>query len=106
VRVLVVEDDPDQRALLALIVRQHGHEAVACASLSEAAAAPPCDLALVDRRLPDGDGLAFARAWPGRAVVLTGEEGDDARAGTEVLLKPVRPAALARLLEGPDPTRA
>ena len=105
-RVLVVEDDPDQRALLVLIVRQHGHVAVACASLSEARAAPPCDLALVDRRLPDGDGLAFASAWPGRAVVLTGEERDDAHAGVELLVQPVRPAVLARLLDGPDPSRA
>ena len=94
-RVLVVEDDPDQRRILAMVVRGHGHDAVECATLAEARAAGPCDLALIDRRLPDGDGLALARTLP-RAYLLT---GDDAPLdGVRVLVKPVRPAELDALL--------
>ena len=94
-RVLIVEDDADQRKILAMVVRGHGHEAIECATLAEARAAEACDLALVDRKLPDGDGLDLVRALP-NAYLLTGDDGphDDVR----VLVKPVRPAELDALL--------
>lgn len=99
-RVLVVEDDPDQRRLLTLVLRARGHEVVECATFAEAQAAEPCDLAFVDRRLPDGDGLELARSLPGRVYLLTGDELDaPPGAGVELLLKPVRPAELDALLE-------
>lgn len=97
-RVLVVEDDGDQRRLLALVARAHGHEVVECATVADARRAPPCDLALVDRRLPDGDGAELARSLGGRAFVLT---GDDEPLDLPVLLKPVRPADLERVLGTP-----
>jgi len=99
VRVLVVEDDPDQRRLLTLVLRGRGHEVVECATFAEARGAEPCDLAFVDRRLPDGDGLELARSLPGRVCLLTGDELDVRDPGVEILLKPVRPAELDALLD-------
>jgi DNA-binding response OmpR family regulator len=98
VRVLVVEDDPDQRRLLTLVLRARGHEVVECATCAEAQAAEPCDLTFVDRRLPDGDGLELARSLPGRVYLLTGDDLDEPDPGVLVLLKPVRPAELDALL--------
>ena len=95
-RVLIVEDDADQRRILALIVRSRGHEPIECASLAEASAAGECDLALVDRRLPDGDGLEWARTRDGPVYLLTGEE--ETVVGIPVLLKPVRARELDALL--------
>lgn len=97
VRVLVVEDDADQRRLLALVVASRGHEVVECANAAAARAAPACDVALVDRHLPDGDGLALARELDGRVYLLTGDEDADG-AEIPVLVKPVRPAELDTLL--------
>jgi len=97
VSVLVVEDDREQRRLLGLVIRAHGYAVVECGTIAEARAAPPCELAFVDRRLPDGDGLELARELPGRVVLLTGDELPDP--GVPVLLKPVRPAELKALLE-------
>jgi DNA-binding response OmpR family regulator len=99
VRVLIVEDDADQRRLLALVLRARGHAVVACATYAEARATEPCDLAFVDRRLPDGDGLELARSLPGRVFLLTGDELGVSDPRVAVLLKPVRPAELDALLE-------
>jgi DNA-binding NtrC family response regulator len=96
--VLIVEDDPEQRRVLALIVRTRGHEAVACGTLAEARAADPCDLALVDRRLPDGDGMELVRSYPGRAYLITGQEPAPGDPEAPVLIKPIRPADLDALL--------
>ena len=98
-RVLIVEDDPAQRRVFALVVRNLGHEPVECATLTEGRAAGACEIAFVDRRLPDGDGAELARELEGRVYLLTGEDPD---AGTneefDVLVKPVRPARLETLL--------
>jgi len=99
VTVLLVEDDPDQRRVFSLVMRSRGHEVIECATIAEARAAAPCDVAFVDRRLPDGDGLELARSLAGRVYLLTGEEIDAREAGVDVLLKPVRPAQLGALLE-------
>jgi len=96
VRVLVVEDDPVQRRLLELLVRVRGHEPVPCATLREGRAAGGCDLALIDRRLPDGDGLALARELGCPVYLLTGEE--EGAPGVPTLVKPVRPADFDRIL--------
>ena len=95
-RVLIVEDDPDQRRVLALVVQARGHEVVECGSVEEALEAGPCELSLIDRNLPDGDGLELARALDGRVYVITGDEIPDA--GVAVLIKPIRPAELDALL--------
>ncbi|MEM8884448.1 MAG: hypothetical protein AAGD14_10280 [Planctomycetota bacterium] len=95
-RVLLVEDDPDQLRLLQLIVEAAGHAAVCCRTLAEARMAPYCELSLIDRGLPDGDALDFALSLRGKVMLLTGAEGDSA--GLPVLLKPVSPDELRALL--------
>ena len=95
-RVLVVDDDPDQRRILVLVARARGHEVVECGSIEEARSAGACDLAFIDRRLPDGDGLELARSLEGRVYLLTGDEAD--APDVQILLKPVRPAELDALL--------
>jgi DNA-binding response OmpR family regulator len=99
VRILIVEDDPDQRRVLAMVFRAKGHEVTECGSLAEAREAPPCDACFVDRRLPDGDGLDLARSLEGRVFLLTGDELDSEEVGVAVLLKPLRPTELDRLLD-------
>ena len=98
-KVLIVEDDPAQRRVFALVVRNLGHDPVECASLAEARRADACPISFVDRRLPDGDGAELAGELGGRVYLLTGEEPDAQLAERfDVLVKPVRPAQLERLL--------
>jgi DNA-binding NtrC family response regulator len=59
-RLLVVEDDPDQRRLVAGILRGRAFAVGEAASFSEAEKAlegAPIDLVLSDWKLPDGDGM-------------------------------------------------
>ena len=72
-RILVVEDEPRIAAFLAQGLREEGHRVELAADLSGARAAFDTgrfDLLLVDRRLPDGDGLDLIRElrWKHRAV--------------------------------------
>lgn len=62
--ILVVEDELPLREAIRLRLRQSGHEVLAAASLSEARTLVrnqprPC-AAILDGRLPDGDGIEFA----------------------------------------------
>lgn len=112
--VLLVEDDPDLRGALGLVLRARGlsvEEAADAASaldrLSDADA--PFDAVVTDLGLPDLEGAALLvrlrEAAPGaRLVVLTGRSGADLRrtclrAGAdEVLAKPVSGDRLADAL--------
>lgn len=96
-RVLLVEDDPDQLRLLQIIVEQAGHEPICCASIAEAQAASNYELALIDRQLPDGDGLELARSLAGRVILLTGDDTGFEATDLEVMLKPVRTQQLFEL---------
>ena len=61
-RVLLVEDDRVARTLLARSLRDLGHvvaEAADCREALDWAATWPLDVVLLDRFLPDGDGLAL-----------------------------------------------
>ncbi len=102
-RILLVEDDPDlSRALQSGLERQ-GVVADTVDTLAAASAAlrePVHQLMLLDRQLPDGDGLAFvaaARALrPGLAVIMLTAKGSvgDRVEGLDVgaddyLVKPV-----------------
>ena len=95
-RVLIVEDDADQRRVFALVVKARGHQVVECGTVAEAVSVDPCELSFVDRNLPDGDGLELARSLTGRVYLITGDEIEEP--GLPVLVKPIRPAALDALL--------
>ena len=123
-RLLLLEDDPD----LGQAVRDHlqgaGHGVDWCRSLAEAQAAAAPDLALLDLRLPDGDGLHLLRQWraDGQAwpvIVLTARDQVSDRirglqAGADdYLVKPfdldellARVAAVARRAGQGPPTAA
>lgn len=111
-KILVVEDDRKLAELLGRVLTEDGYETLTAhskeAALVAIAAASP-DLMVLDRMLPDGDGLelcaAFARA--GRAtpiLVLTalGELGDRVegldRGADDYVIKPFEiPELLARI---------
>ncbi len=61
-RALIVEDDPDFRISIALLVGKQGFEVEQAGTLTEARARlaeKPADLVLLDLSLPDGDGLSL-----------------------------------------------
>jgi signal transduction histidine kinase/ActR/RegA family two-component response regulator len=121
-RIMVVEDNPDAAATLALLLQLKGHEAFTAADgkgALEAAAQQRPELVFLDVGLPDMNGLEVAtrlrELLGARAtlVALTGWGGDEDRrrsraAGCDAhLTKPVDPealdAALALVHEAREP---
>ncbi|MFM8979254.1 MAG: sigma-54-dependent transcriptional regulator [Planctomycetia bacterium] len=112
VRVLVVEDDRDQREALAALLADAGREVRAAATLRQAhdlLAAWPPDAVVTDYHLPDGQGLALleaGRALPEPpALVLVTAFGTVSlavealrRGAVDVQVKPVDPEALLATL--------
>jgi CheY-like chemotaxis protein len=115
-RILVVDDEPDVRELLADMLRDDGHVALeatdGAAALALLADGPPVDLVLTDLGMPRMTGWDLARriraTWPTVMVgVITGwgedagGTGAEARGATFVLAKPFTAQklrdALARL---------
>jgi signal transduction histidine kinase/ActR/RegA family two-component response regulator len=120
VRILVVEDDADNREMLIEALRLSGAVATPAASVEEAltvAQRSPLDVIVSDLTLPEEDGYALIRRLRGLspsirevpAIALTGHARPEdavrvAEAGFAIhLAKPVRPtalcAAIARVLE-------
>lgn len=109
--ILIVEDDPEVRSLLELVLREQGHETVsaedgpsALARVAEGAIRP--DLVLTDFNLPGGlDGMALAeelrraekRDLP--AIMLTGDISRLAmqRISQENVLHLAKPVSVERL---------
>jgi len=63
-RILCVEDHADTSALLKTILEQDGYEAVGASTVAEAielARSAGFDLYLIDRWLPDGEGIELCR---------------------------------------------
>ena len=63
-RILVVEDDADQRTLIADILRRQGHEVFESASIATALGAlaqARFDLVIADRRLGDEDAMTLLK---------------------------------------------
>jgi DNA-binding response OmpR family regulator len=103
-RVLLVEDEPKVAAVISDILKFNGFTADSVGTLedaSESVAVVTYDAVLLDRKLPDGDGLHWLRhrrrsGWPVPALILTAEmdsvddrvEGLNAGAD-DYILKPV-----------------
>ena len=118
-RVLLVEDDDDNRDLMAEVLDTAGHEVVTAASGREglkALAERPVDVVVTDVGMPGMSGLEMARAAravaPGVAIVIvTGwAEREDivqarGRDVDAVLVKPVDPDVLARTVADVAPGR-
>lgn len=63
-RILLIEDEPELRTLTAGHLGRQGFTVDACATIADAVdhcAAAQYDALVVDRRLPDGDGMALVR---------------------------------------------
>ncbi len=107
-RILVVEDEADQRALVAAILGREGHQVQECGSVDEAVeslGARPADLVLSDWRLPGKDGMELLRhvraSHPGTAFIMVTAHGtihhavEAVRAGADdYLTKPFERQAL------------
>ena len=112
-RILVVEDDGDQRTLVASILRSRDYHVAEAESLAEAReelARSPVDLVLSDWKLPDGEGTELLaevrRDLPGTAFVVVTAYGTIARAvdaiqqgADDYLSKPFERQALLIALE-------
>jgi len=111
--ILVVEDEPSTQKILTLALRKWGYEVVCAASAGEGAALlkkrDDIRLVLLDRGLPDGDGLKICRALKTDprtrhlpVIVLTGlDELDDKlktyKSGADIhLTKPISLPLLKR----------
>lgn len=113
-RVLAVDDDPAILGAIEHLLRTWGFEVRLAGSAREASSRlddgwEPRVL-LLDRHLPDGDGLALSEtlrarcATPPACLIVTGDTApDDLRAvvgsGLEVLYKPVAPERLREALQ-------
>ncbi|MEW5726990.1 MAG: hybrid sensor histidine kinase/response regulator, partial [Pseudomonadota bacterium] len=116
--ILVIDDEPDVRESLELLIASWGHTAVSAASAEEAIRRLPTlgrdpDLILADYRLQNGDtgGQAIARVevhlradTKVPAIILTGDTAPERLAqaqalGHGLLHKPVQPAALRAAID-------
>ena len=101
--IIVVEDDRDVSRLLSFHLRREGHEVRTADTIAAAHAltAGPWDIVLLDRNLPDGDGLDLCRelraARPhGYIIMLTGDGRDEtklegfARGADDYVTKPFK----------------
>jgi CheY-like chemotaxis protein len=87
--VLVIEDDPDMRGLLVLMLEDQGHHVQSAADGRrglEALRGCQPDLILLDMKMPEMDGWEFARRYraehsdPSPIVVMTAAEDPRKRA--------------------------
>lgn len=65
-QILIVDDDPGFRSLLATILKAEGYDIETAATVAEglrAGAQRQFHLVLTDLKLPDGDGLSILRRW-------------------------------------------
>ena len=109
IRVLLVEDERYVAESIVALLRAHGMDALACESAEKALDAPPCDVALVDLRLPGLSGLDLLRRLRERdpslpVLMLTGhgtitDAVEAMRAGAlDFLTKPVEPEVIVERL--------
>lgn len=114
-KIILVEDDHSVSRLLELTLRRAGYDVEVAGTITEARAVTSTvswDLLLLDRNLPDGDGLDLCRelksSLPGGYVImLTGESGEEEkiesfdRGVDDYVTKPFQlPELLARIRAG------
>lgn len=113
IRILVVEDDGDQRHLVSNILRSRKYfvdEAESVEDAREVLERSPVDLVLSDWKLPDGDGMTLLTEvrenWPMAAFIMVTAYGTIARAvdairagADDYLAKPFERQALLLALE-------
>ena len=78
--VLLVEDEPRIARPIVEGLTREGYRVTHVGTLAEAREADPPDLILLDMRLPDGDGLDFARetrARSGVPIIITSARGEE-----------------------------
>jgi signal transduction histidine kinase len=112
-RVLLVEDDGDNRELLCAMLRAEGHDVMSARGIAEATAMlertdqahEPFDVLLTDIGLPDGSGWELVdtarQRWPWlRVGVVSGWEAErtDGAGAHFILRKPIRGDDLAALV--------
>jgi two-component system chemotaxis response regulator CheY len=107
-RILVVDDEPDQRALLRRIFERAGHEVRdagnGAAALKAVAESVP-DLVVTDMMMPVMDGPELIRrlradpAWAGIPILAASGDGHMAGGADTVVTKPYSPS---RLIEAAD----
>jgi two-component system, OmpR family, response regulator len=71
-RILVIEDDPDAGTVLLLGLTELGHDAAGAPNFAkglELAQTDRFDALIVDRRLPDGDGIGIVSALRARKIM-------------------------------------
>ena len=107
--ILVVDDEPSIRELVARVLGRRGHRVIVCGSAPEALAVTEAiDLLLVDLVLPEMNGYdlteALRRRSPNLPVVLmSGFLSDEALMPpppSVFLQKPMFPAAVTQAVEG------
>jgi CheY-like chemotaxis protein len=115
VTVLLVEDSPDARYLLATLLEVNGLRVLSAASAQEALDAArragPIDILLSDLRLPDGDGTQVASSieqiQPGiRSLFISGDPPPPLAPGQAFLRKPARIVAILREIRALVPQSA
>jgi DNA-binding NtrC family response regulator len=122
--VLVVDDDPEMRALLLDVLRNDGYDVAEAKDGTEAVLALRArrfDVILMDKNMPGPSGLdlipGFRRVCPGTQIILMTAFGDVAsymeaaeRGAVEYLFKPFRmedmKAAIAKALGSSTESRA
>lgn len=122
-KILLVEDNPDGRAMMSIWLRSQGHKVIEAADGSsgmKALLTNDPDLGLIDIGLPDFDGLELVRrarqqkpdGFRCRLVALSGYGSDeDIRRSSEVgfdahLTKPVKFEELQQLIDDADSASA
>jgi DNA-binding NtrC family response regulator len=122
--VLVVDDDPEMRALLLDVLRNDGYDVAEAKDGTEAVLALRArrfDVILMDKNMPGPSGLdlipGFRRVCPGTQIILMTAFGDVAsymeaaeKGAVEYLFKPFRmedmKAAIAKALGSSTESRA
>jgi len=116
-RIAIVDDDAAIRRLLRLLLHRAGYDTLECATGSEAQVAlreQPWDLAILDRRLPEMDGLGLAEELKANPefrsryiIMLTGEDDQEDKVeglesgADDYITKPFQPRELlARIRAG------